>query len=193
MVNLDDLSTELKNKALEILSEMDLLEFLTANFGETHIVGSVELDLMVWRDIDIEVIATNKPTKENAISVAGFIYKNNHVRRVTLIDYTDGDGIKKPKGQYVGAEYTENGNKWKIDVWLLDTQSSRSFEVTNTLKSKITPENRKIILNIKNDLFEHPKYRKEFVSVDIYNAVIEDNVHNTQEFKDLLAKRNIIL
>lgn len=180
-------------KALEILSEMGLLEFLTDNFGETHVVGSVELDLMVWRDIDIEVIATNKPTKENAISVAGFIYKNEHVRRVTPIDYTDGDGVKKPKGQYVGAEYVENGNKWKLDVWLLDKQSSRSFEVTNTLKGKITPENRIAILNIKNDLFEHPKYRKDFVSVDIYNAVIEGKVHNTQEFKDLLAKRNIIL
>lgn len=179
-------STELSSKAKQIFAELGLKDFLS-KYGEVYIVGSVELDLMTWRDIDIEIISPGTPAKNDAMDIATFLFLKEGIRKVSPIDYSDSDGVKKPKGLYVGSEYTdESREKWKMDVWLLTKDSARTKDITAGLKERITPETRKNILDIKSQLHDNPKYRKEITSMDIYTAVLDKNVTDIKTFADYL-------
>ncbi len=116
------------------------------------------------------------------------------VRKVTPIDYSDGDGVKKPKGLYIGAEYVDNeNNKWKVDVWLLEKDSARTKDKTEMLKQKLTPEFTEIILDIKSELSTNPKYRKEITSVDVYTAVMDNGIKDIAGFKQYLSQKGVAL
>lgn len=191
MSQLSETATSLKNVANKVLIDWDLLNFLN-KYGTPYIVGSVELGLMTSRDIDIETISSNVPTKNDIMEIAGYLFNKIGVRKVTPIDYSDGDGVKKPKGLYVGAEYIDKeNNKWKVDVWLLTKDSARTKDTTETLKQKLTPEFKEIILNIKSQLSSHPKYRKEITSVDIYTAVMDNGIKSLEDFKRYLNQKGI--
>jgi len=194
-------SKKLKVEADKLLSEWKLLDFLS-KYGETYIVGSVVLDLMVWRDIDIEVIAENTPIKGEALEIAKYLFSINGVRKVSPIDYRSrninySDTVKpnKPNGLYVGAEYIdEGGNSWKIDVWYLTKNSANSKTKTDEILSKLDDANRKIIIDIKSQIYDNPNYRKNVTSVDVYEAVLDKNVTNFPEFKDYITDtKNIVL
>lgn len=183
-------SKELKKDADKILKDWKLLDFLS-NYGQTYIVGSVALDLMVWRDIDLEVVSNNVPTKENASEIAKYLFSIKGVRKVTPIDYRrtnvsydNTNGQYKPNGLYVGAEYIdENGNSWKVDVWYLTKDSANSKNKTDEILSKLNDENRKKIIDIKSQVYDNPNYRRNVTSVDIYEAVLEKGINNLDEFK----------
>ncbi|MBP7927784.1 hypothetical protein KAZ57_01415 [Patescibacteria group bacterium] len=193
MNQLSETATSLKKNALKIINDWDLLNYLS-KFGGAYIVGSVELDLMTWRDIDVEIIADNIPTKNNAIEISGYLFNKIGVRKVTPIDYSDGDGVKKPKGLYIGAEYVDNeNNKWKVDVWLLEKDSARTKDKTEMLKQKLTPEFTEIILDIKSELSTNPKYRKEITSVDVYTAVMDNGIKDIAGFKQYLSQKGVAL
>jgi len=181
----------IKNQADKLLEKWDLLNFLS-KYGDAYPVGSVALDLMTWRDIDLEVICAKEPSKDDAIDVSRYLFKIKGFRKVSPIDYSDGDGIKKPKGLYIGAEYVDEDKiKWKVDVWLLSTSLARTKEKTEEIRSRLTPEYRKIILDIKSQVHNHPLYRKKIISVDIYDAVTEKKVKNIDEFKAYLKEKGI--
>jgi len=193
MSQLSETATSLKNDAIKVLKDWDFLNILN-KYGTPYIVGSVELDLMTWRDIDIEVISSSAPTKNDIMEIAGYLFNKTGVRKVSPIDYSDVDGVKKPKGLYVGAEYVDKeNNKWKIDVWLLTKDSARTKDTTEMLKHKLTPKFKEIILDIKSQLSTHPKYRKEISSVDIYTAVIDSGIKNLEGFKQYLSQMGIEL
>jgi len=52
----------------------------------------------------------------------------------------------------------------------------------------MSEENRLIILMMKNHFCKHPWYQKDFFSMDIYNAVIEEDVKSVEEFSKSLKK-----
>ena len=187
-------SNKLKNEADKLLSNWKLIDFLN-KYGETYVVGSVELDLMVWRDIDIEIIAENTPAKDGAIEIAKYLFNLEGMRKVSSIDYRDSDNTNKPKGLYVGAEYIdESKNSWKIDVWYLTKDSANSKSKTDEILSKLNEENRKKIVDIKSQIYNNPNYRKNVISVDIYEAVLEKGINNLEEFKKYIKDtKNIFL
>jgi len=181
----------IKSQADKLLENWNLLNYLN-KYGDAYSVGSVALDLMTWRDIDLEVICEKEPSKNDAIDVARYLFNIDGFRKVSPIDYSDGDGIKKPKGLYIGAEYIDlDKNKWKVDVWLLATSLARTKEKTEEIRNDLTPEYKEIILDIKSQVHDHPLYRKKIVSVDIYDAVIKNGVKNLDDFKKYLEDKGI--
>ncbi|MDC0449148.1 hypothetical protein OAL67_00910 [bacterium] len=191
VMNIQNESKLIKDQADKLLKSWSLLEYLN-KYGDAYSVGSVALDLMTWRDIDLEVICDKEPSKNDAIDVARYLFNKDGFRKVSPIDYSDGDGIKKPKGLYIGTEYVdEDKNKWKVDVWLLATNFARTKEKTEEIRNRLTPEFRNIILDIKSQVHDHPLYRKKIVSVDIYDAVTNDGVKNLEDFKEYLKDKGI--
>jgi len=187
------MSNELRSNALIILEKWELLDFLN-KYGKAYLVGSVELDLMTWRDIDIEIIATETPTKEKSMEIASFLFNFDGVRKVTPIDYRSVTHPKKPKGLYIGGEYIdEEKESWKIDIWYLTPDSANSFEKTKNIKSRLDDANKKIIKEIKKEVHDHPLYRKEIGSVDIYEAVLDNNIHDLEGFRKHLENKGILL
>ncbi len=183
-------ASELHSQALKIIEEWKLFNLL-ANYGEVHLTGSAELDLMTWRDIDIEVRSVCMPNRDQAIAIAAFFFKQNGVRKVTAIDYSDGDDMQKLKGYYNGVEYIdEEGKKWKLDIWSVSKANARSDVVTQNVKKKLNSENRKKILELKTHYLNDPRFRSNFFSIDIYEAVLDKGVSDVEGFETFLKTKS---
>jgi len=184
--------TKLQTKANEIISKLNLLEFLN-KYGEVHIVGSVITGLMTWPDIDIEV--TNAELKlDNQLAIAKYLIESM-AKQVCLQDYrVDNNPPSRPKGLYLGVKYLYvDGTKWKIDIWLKEEKVAETFIESENLFKKLNNSNKLIILNIKSVICDHPKYKKEIFSTDIYDAVLNNNVTTIEDFTKYLARKNVIL
>jgi hypothetical protein len=104
-----------------------------------------------------------------------------------------------PNSLYIGVKYfkkdlphehrsSSSPYIWKLDIHFVTSEDSRGAKVTQELKEKINDENRIVILELKDQLASHPKYRKEIFSIDIYSSVFDHNVHNLEEFKEYLKQ-----
>ncbi len=178
----------MREKALNLLDKWNIAEYLN-KYGDAYTVGSVALDLMTWRDIDLEVICNKEPTREDALEVVEILFVENDFRKVTPIDYREGEGVSKPKGLYIGGQYIdEDRNEWKVDIWLLTPDSANAKKKTQEIRDKLTPKYRERILNLKSRLHDHPKYRKQVLSVDIYDAVLDKEVKDLEGLKEYLKE-----
>jgi len=152
-------------------------------FGAVHIMGSYSLQLMVWRDLDIHIVRRQIGKREffdlggriaDAVHPAKMHYRNEHVMQTAGL----------PRGLYWGVYLgDERAGAWKIDVWMSDEAgfaASRDFQ--ERVRSGLTDDRRRAILQIKSAVWTHPEYRRGFSSADIYRAVIEEGVRDATEF-----------
>lgn len=184
---------ELQKEARELLKEIGLIEYLS-EFGEIEIGGSLDSDLMVWRDIDLGVISENLNEK-NYWKMVQFLFNlNNYYHSLYIQDFRKSINPNSPKGLYIGMKIKFKDNIWKIDVWYVKPRREADLNYNNWLKDKLNDDNRKIILEIKNQVYANPKYRKEIFAIDIYNAVINKDVTDLNGFKDYIKKeKNIVI
>ena len=86
--------SELRKEALQIVERLGLLSLLNA-YGEARIVGSVALDLIVKRDLDIHVLLEAYTPMEVAQELVHELLCIDGIREVRITDYRDdGGGIK---------------------------------------------------------------------------------------------------
>ncbi|MCK5151349.1 MAG: hypothetical protein KAQ65_05905 [Candidatus Thorarchaeota archaeon] len=167
---------KLKREALEVMEKLHLVEILE-KYGDTRLVGSIVLELIVKLDIDIHVLlpqgdlmdVTNKITTE-LLNVEG-------IREVRITDYRkDSNGIK------IGIDecLAPSGN-WTIDIWLTKDWTTTGFEVTERINSALTTEQREIVLKLKQYYFDKGLLRDGISSL-IYEAVL-NGVSSVEEFE----------
>ncbi|MDO8498896.1 MAG: hypothetical protein Q7S44_03870 [bacterium] len=192
---------ELQKEAQGVLEDLDLMNLLK-EFGEPHIVGSLALGVMTWRDIDLEIVV-GKLDKE----VVAEVIKQLVVKTIYKIDVTFSDNIARfnnsnpnsPQSLYIGLKYFgkditpiemrgSNPLTWKLDLHFILEKDARGKAKTEELKNKITDDKRRIILEIKSQIASNPKYRKQIFSMDIYQAVLERGITNLEEFGKFLAE-----
>jgi len=200
-MNLEKQQEELQIEGKLVLKKLQLLELLGRS-GKTVIVGSMALGLMTWRDIDIEVVV-EKPDINQIAEIASNLIKKGPKR--IDIDVTNNQNKstpKTPKGIYLGLKYfgdnikqeellSTNKKAWKVDIHFVKSQDSQSIAQTEWLKKKLTDQKRRAILEIKKEVDQNPKYRKEIFSIDIYRAVLENGVIDLEGFKRYLKERNL--
>jgi hypothetical protein len=184
---------ELQKEAHQLLDETGILEFLS-KFGEIEIGGSLDSGLMVWRDIDLGVIA--KVLDEDKYwGIVQFLFGlNNYYHSLYIQDFRESVNPNSPKGLYVGLKIKFREKIWKVDVWYVEPRKETETNYNEWLKEQLNDENRKIILEIKSKVFEHPKYRKEISAVDIYDSVINEGIKNLEDFRIYIQeKKKIVL
>lgn len=175
---------ELQKEATALLKENNIVPILE-NFGEVIFGGSYVYGTMVDRDIDIAVVVEkniiNYDTRKEVI---------DQLLKITALDglaMTDRFHFPKdnaPKGIWFGPPIWHNQNKWNIDIWLV-TQNERYSHHNSPLHKRmlsITEEQRKIILEIKNQLLKKGLKNKGITSVEIYNAVLDSNITNLSDY-----------
>ncbi len=189
MSEFEKLNSTLKSEANAILHDYGLLGIL-GKYGEPIVHGSYSLDLMTWRDLDI-LLEVKRMDVRSFFDLGRDIVTKLRPRKMSyrneLVGKTDG----LPKGMYWGI-YTllTFPAEWKIDIWAADSDLARSrLREFESLKNKISEENRPIILMIKNHYCGHPRYRDDFFSIDIYKSVIEENVRSIEEFSKWLREK----
>ncbi len=164
----------LVQEAEDILERLQLMNLLQ-RYGETRVVGSVSLKLLVKLDLDIHVLLNDNNLMASVNSVTNQLLDNPHIREVRISDY-------RPEGVKIGIDEcpAPSGN-WTIDIWLTTDISTTAFNHAERILSQLTPEKRKAILAIKQHYYRQGKLRDGISSV-IYDAVLQ-GVSDVGEFE----------
>ncbi len=191
-MNSDDLlkqQEELQKAGKQLLEKIGLIEFIS-KLGKPEIVGSMASGLMIRPDVDIEVIADEINDEDYWETVRFLFYIKNFYHSLYIQDFRKSQNPNTPKGLYIGTRVNSDGKEWKIDLWFISPRKPGEQNYNEWIKGKINNSNRKIILEIKSEIYKNPKYTKEIFSIDIYKAVIEDRVKNLEDFAKYLSQTN---
>ena len=178
--------------AEQILSELELAG-LFDDVGPPLPAGSYVSGLMCWRDLDLMVLAGPDFAPRDVLRLLQRIVE---VPGVVGFDYRDERGPRSPTGQvrderyHVPVTLLRGGASWRIDLtlWLHDPHAN----VTawhEALRNRITAEQRRAVLRIKDVWHRRPEYPDQVGGMEIYTAVLEDGVRTPEWFAAWLTER----
>lgn len=164
----------LVDEAKKIISDLDLLQILE-QYGETRLVGSVALELIVKRDIDLHVLVNTDDLSAVAEKISLDLMKSHNVKDVAIYRDRTNYGVKLSINDFPG----DSGN-WLIEIWITNWIENTQFAFTELLQRTLTHKQREIIMQIKED-FYYQGFLKDELRTLIYRAVLEGGVRNSQE------------
>lgn len=187
-----DINEIIKSEADRILFTNGLHNLLKV-YGKVFITGSYTTNLMTWRDLDICLVNDRVDLNmffEVGKNLEALLKPKKMHWRNELIDKKD---FNLPTGLYWGIYFTDEGkNEWKIDVWnMSNDEYVRTSEYQNELIKELNDVNRKTIIRIKSQCCENKKYRRDFFSTDIYEAVIKSNIDSYEKFAVYMKNKGI--
>jgi hypothetical protein len=186
--NVDKLDEALRAEADRLLLGKGLHSLLE-KYGQVHLTGSYALKLMVWRDLDIYLVAEELPVSEffrlggqiaDLLSPTKMSFRNERVART--------EGL--PEGLYWGIYLgNERAGAWKIDLWAINPEQFIVLdEFYKEIERRLTASSRLKILQIKSQCWMKPGYRRTFSSRDIYDAVLAEGVDDLDAFDAYLQR-----
>jgi hypothetical protein len=172
----------LRAEATELLDGRGLRPLLE-EYGVVHVVGSHALHLMVWRDLDI-YLAMPRIDGELFFELGNRIRTLLHPFKMFLSDYRVGPSEFALHGLYWGIRLGDlRQGAWKIDLHAEDSERCEEMVARcRALSSRLTPDYRARILEIKAAIWNHTEYRKSVTSQNVYDAVLDRGVETPEEF-----------
>lgn len=184
----------LQAEAYQLIKDTDLLTML-AHAGTPEHVGSSAAGLMVWRDLDFNVLSAHA-SPELAFETLQPLLASAHI---TKMQYFNETGIYAPtelngdeRYYFVIYYQTVPGQEWKIDIsfWCSDAPRGQ-LPYLKYLAQHLTDEKRLAILWIKDIWHRSPIYNDKIGGIDIYTAVLEHNVRTPTQFERYLLKQGL--
>ena len=177
-----------------MLAELERSGIL-AEIGPLALAGSYVSELMSWRDLDVmlRVGADYSPR-----DVLQLISQLMDLPGVVGFDYRDERGHRSPTGQSRDERYhipfmiDRGAGIWRLDLtlWLHDLHRNLTAW-HESLRDSITDDQRTAVLRIKDVWFRLPNYPDQISGLEIYTAVIEDDVRTPSQFNGWLAARGL--
>ncbi|MFN2232517.1 MAG: hypothetical protein ACK2VA_22310 [Anaerolineae bacterium] len=177
------LDEAIRAEADQILWERGLHRLL-AQYGKVHPAGSYALRLMVWRDLDLYLVAPGIPVAAffrlgrriaELLDAPKMHYRDERVGRTPGLPR---DGLYW--GVYLGDE---RAGAWKIDLWAIDEEEHDRLQAyQDAIEERLDVEARYRILRIKSAVWTRPGYRLYYSSQDIYQAVLDCGVADEDAF-----------
>ncbi len=178
---------DLHNKADEILKDLNLVSHLKKK-GEVNFVGSYALSLMSWEDIDI--VVSGDQNIDGYLDTVSYLFRQLNVYSLNVQDFRKSIFPNRPQGIYCGVSYLVQPDVfWKIDIWFMGKDDNTALELVKKFSSRLTDDNKAIILKIKNEMREQD-WGKTISGMDVYNAVFDKGIKETKEFKKFIAERS---
>ncbi|MCH9811281.1 hypothetical protein K0U07_00795 [bacterium] len=178
------LSKDMQEQAKRLLEGKGLLS-LFSSFGEVLFAGSFAMDLMIWKDIDLNIVVDSEKIEEVTKDLVMQLLDNSAVQRIKVYrDLHDKYAGKMPKGIYVGLLV----DGWKLDIFVVDRAASEETRVkTEKVRQKLTDSSRRIILEVKEALLLPSGRTPKFSGKHIYEAVLEKGLSSKEEIFSYLA------
>jgi hypothetical protein len=168
-----------------LLCSLDL-PGLFADVGPVRVMGSVVSGLMVWRDLDVGLLAGPDFTPLDILRVLERVVV---LPGVVGFDYRDERGDRTPADQrderYHVTIHIEDGRR---DTWFLDLSvflydlHDHVADWHESLRTNVTAEQRRAILRIKDVWHRRPEYPHEIGGWEIYQAVLHHDVRTPEAF-----------
>jgi len=180
----------LQAEAAEVLAELDRCG-LFDGLAPPLLAGSYVSGLMCWRDLDVMVLVGPEFTPGDVLRL---LERAVELPGVVGFEYRDERGPRRPtdairdERYHVPITLCWPCGTWRIDLtlWLHDPHANITAW-HEALRERITDEQRRAVLRIKDVWHRLPGYADEVSGVDIYTAVLEQGVRTPEEFGGWLA------
>mgnify|MGYP006876754034 FL=1 len=173
-------NAERKRSADKILYDMGLWERL-CKIGTPHIIGSYKMDMMAWNDLDID-IENQAMSIEKLYELTYYILHTFHPIWYEAKEEINEDGKTV---WFHGFHTMIDEELWNLDLWFFDlaTISKAEAYCRNIMKMvKQTPESQEYIIKMKQELQKRGLYGfEQYSSMDVYRAVLEQGIVDTDE------------
>lgn len=173
----------------KILYEYGLWEKLNS-LGESHIIGSYRMDLIVSNDLDIDVLNTKMSIKR-LYELTKFIIETYDPLWYEAKQEINGEGKTV---WFHGFETIILGELWNVDIWFFDQETiSKAKMDADIIKEIIYNDDAKkeAIISIKKALINQSLYSyDQYLSINVYDAVLKYNVRTINEFFEWVKSHN---
>lgn len=175
-------NVERKSQADKLLYEWGLLKKLE-EIGVPHIIGSYRMDMMAWNDLDIDM-ENEAMSLDKLYELSSFIINTFHPTWYEAKEEINEDGKKI---WFHGFETLITGELWNVDLWFFDKQTIADTEgYCDNIAQRTSQSQKNTIVQIKEALIIQGLYSFEkYKSLDVYKAVLENEVKDVEEFKEL--------
>lgn len=169
----------IKTHADGLLYDYGLLDMLET-YVQAHMIGSYRMDVMTWNDLDIYVENDKIQLKDV------YLLMHKIFERFQPKWFEGKEAIENGHNYYfIGFETNILEELWNLDIWFFNkTLIKNTEEYCDNLAKQIhkSPILYDALININQDLIKAGCYGTQFASVDVYKAVIEDNVVSVEDF-----------
>ena len=176
----EDVASGLRRAALDLVEDSKILDLLEQRFGTAAVVGSVDLDLMTWPDIDLYV-PVKRAEKDRFVATLGLLQSSIESAGHILVRAVFNDEWTMPRGDYGKGYYwglrvrSRDGETWKIDLWgWVPDDYALKLSAHSQLRSALADRDRALILQLKSQAMELPGFRDTITSWHIYQFVLSN-------------------
>lgn len=171
---------ERKFQADKLLYELGLLKKLE-EIGAPHVIGSYRMNMMAWNDLDID-IENDGMSLDKLHELSLFIINTFHP---TWYEAKEEINEAGKKVWFQGFETLITGELWNVDLWFFDKETIVATErYCDDIAQRTSQRQKNTIVQIKEELIAQGLYSFEkYKSLDVYKAVLENNVADAAEFK----------
>jgi hypothetical protein len=184
----------LQAEAYQLIGQLDLFTMLS-HAGKPEQIGSSVSGLMVWRDLDFNVLCSLRDL-QIIFKTMQPLLTNPQVTKLHYSNESQGHTPAELQGDeryyFVTFYETETGHEWKIDIsfWLSEKPRAQLAHL-EYLSERLTEETRLAILWVKDIWHRLPSYPYQVGGTDIYDAVLEHGVRTPAQFKMYLFERGM--
>jgi hypothetical protein len=186
--------TALQVEAAELLAVMSRIDVLP-DLGPLLVTGSYVSGLMCWPDLDVGALVGPEFAPADVMDVVARVVGSVEVSEFV---YRDERGTRSPTGErrderfHVPMQVVWNTHEWRFDLslWLHDDHADVAHW-HRQLGKRITPEQRAAVLRIKKVWCRRPEYPDDVSGLEIYNAVLDDNVRTPDGFAAWLVEHRM--
>ena len=179
----------IRDNADKILYQYGLRKKLE-EYGTVHIVGSYNMNLMTWNDLDIN-IECREQSYNRIFSIS------NDINQILKPYRFEGMCSDNDRESFYGCETAVTGEPWNIDIWfkhknkIMESQK-KCEEIIEYIT--LNPSVKDIIIDIKLKLIEQRLYginklsNRHYHSIEIYNAVQKEGIKSFSDFIEKYPK-----
>lgn len=180
MENLENIAESNLQKAFEIIRELKIEKIYEELNSTCNLVGSVKTGLLISHlDIDFHVYS-DEFSVEKSFNAIAKISQNPKIKEVFYKNLLEEDDMCL-EWHLLYEEVPER--IWTIDIMHIKNESLYAGvieRVTEKISSVLTEKMKQTILKIK---WESERHKEKIFGIDIYQAVIEENIDTFQDFQ----------
>jgi hypothetical protein len=184
MNDLVKISNELNTKTKLLLETFPFQKLAEKHFGNITYTGSFAFNLMIDPDIDSNILL-NPLDKSKIMAFANDLTEIQECRKVILYNRLHEE---IPYFIINVERFVFENETWTLTFFIQETDFQGAIPRNDEIMNKITPENRKIILELK-DWRVKQNLKADIPSVYVYDAVFDNEIKDIESFKKFAILR----
>lgn len=185
----------LHDATTSLIQQKNFADFF-APYGELFYTGSYAANLMVWKDLDMQIALKDSSTSpiEQFTQMSNHFLADPDVQSVKLRNFRPETSAGMPSGMYMGINYKilDTKEKWKVDLWSLQPEDfQKNVDFMKKVEEKMTEEKRQKILQWKFRMMGAHDRVPQLGSYYLYQAILFAGLSRDSEIHEYLSSHGV--